>query len=94
MSTDEHTPTPQEEQIYEALTEGDQDTIAELRDDAYSTAPEADTQPDEPTPAEQYEIDYENAYARYQADHEAPEDQREQQTAEHVDDENQTARSL
>ena len=99
--TDEHTPTPQEDEIYQALNAGDHDTIAELQDAAYSadqtppaSKPGDDSGDVQPTPAEQYEIDYANAHAHYQADHEAPEDEREQATAEQVADENEAAASL
>jgi DnaJ-domain-containing protein 1 len=72
-------PTEQEETLYLAMTAGDWDTIAAMH---------ADTEPDD---MDQFETDYANAHARYQADHEAPEDEREQATIEQVDDENQTA---
>jgi hypothetical protein len=70
-------PTEQEETLYLAMTAGDWDTITDAR--------EATEDP------EQFETDYANAHARYQADHEAPEDEREAATIEQVDDENQTA---
>ena len=95
MTTGEHTPTAQEDEIYQALNSGDHDAISEIRDAAYSAdqTPPA-SKPGEdgdvlPTPAEQYEIDYQNAHAHYQADHEAPEDEREAATLEAVTDENE-----
>jgi hypothetical protein len=94
MTTGEHTPTEQETALYEALTEGDHDTIADMREDAYSAPPDPDREADELTPAEQYDLDYQNAWTHYQADHEAPEDEREEQTADEVQDENQEAASL
>lgn len=82
-TTDPHEPTAQEDAIYQALTDGDQDAIQELHDQALEAGE-----------LEQYQEDYQYAHARYQADHEAPEDEREAQTAEQVTDENQTAASL
>ena len=92
MTDQEHTPTDQETVLYDALTAGDHDTIADTREAAYSLEPEADTQPDELTPAEQFDEDYRNAHAHYQADHEAPEVDRIENTADAVEDENVEAR--
>jgi predicted short-subunit dehydrogenase-like oxidoreductase (DUF2520 family) len=72
-----HVPTGQETALYEAMTAGDWDTVEEMR----QAAVEADE-------LEQYDVDYQNAYAHYQADHEMPEDQREAHTADQVEDEN------
>ena len=83
--TDEHTPTEQETVIYEALSSGNHDAIDQMSEDATAAGGEE---------LAQYETDYQNAWAHYQADHEAPEDEREAQTAEEVQDENQTAASL
>jgi len=87
---DAHTPTEQETAIYDAMTAGDWDTVDELRQDAYAadqTPP--DPEPDDwSSPAEQFEADHLNAHAHYQADHETPEVQRVENTADVVEDEN------
>jgi hypothetical protein len=86
-----HVATDQETALYEAMTAGDWDTVEEMRQEAA----EADPAPPDPVPddwlppVDQYEVDYANAYAHYQADHEMPEEQREENTAEQVTDENQ-----
>ena len=82
-----HEPTEQETAIYDALTAGDHDTIEQMRDDAYSADPTPPTTKtgDIPEgwlpPIEQYEVDYSNAWNHYQADHEPPEEEREENTA-------------
>jgi len=43
---------------------------------------------------EQFQIDYQNALARYQNEHEMPEEEREQATAEAVVEENTEAREV
>ena len=80
-----HEPTAQEDAIYQALTSGDHDTIQQLGEDATAAGPEE---------LAQYETDYGFAWTHYQADHEAPEDEREEQTAAEVQDENQDAAGL
>lgn len=91
--TDQPTPTDQGTAIHEALTAGDPETVEDLREDAYAddqTPP--DPEPDDWTsPAEQFEADYLAAHARYQADHEAPQEDRETATADRVEDENTEA---
>jgi len=72
-----HVATDQETALYDALTIGDHDAIEQMREDA--------------SDAEQFEVDYAYAHAHYQADHEAPEDEREQATAEVVEAENDEA---
>jgi hypothetical protein len=81
-TTDEHDPTDQETAIYQALNDGDHDTIDELRQAAIEAGPEE---------LEQFQADYQNAYDHYQSDHETPQDQREQQTQEQVQSENESA---
>jgi len=72
-----HVVTGQETALYEAMTAGDWEAVETMRADAV----EADA-------VEQFDVDYANAYAHYQADHEMPEDQREAHTADQVEDEN------
>jgi hypothetical protein len=84
----EREPTPQEDIIYDALTTGEVAVIEELRDTVLG--PPADTQPaveeavpePPPDPVEQFEQDLRHAWTRYQADNEAPEQERERLTAE------------
>lgn len=76
-------PTEQETELYNAMTAGDWDVIDDAREAAYN-----DEDPDVGT---QFDEDYANAHAHYQGDHEAPQDEREQATAEQVDDENDVA---
>ena len=101
MTTDEHTPTPQEDGSTRRSTPATTTpspscmtppTSADQTPPA--SKPGDDSDDVQATPAEQYEIDYANAHAHYQADHEAPEDEREQATAEQVADENEAAASL
>ena len=95
---DAHTPTDQETALYDALTAGDHEAIDDLREDAYTAdqTPPASKPGDDAdvglTPAAQYDEDYAHAHAHYQADHEAPEVDRIENTADHVDDENLEAR--
>jgi hypothetical protein len=83
----------QVEAIHTALSEGDYDAIAELRDAAYSTEPTLSDQMEdgELSPREQFDSDYAEAHAQYQADHEAPEEEREQYTRDAVEQENAAA---
>jgi len=76
---DAHTPTEQETAIYTALTDGDHETIDTLREDATEAGGDE---------LEQFTVDYTNAYGHYQADHEAPERDRVEHTADVVQDEN------
>jgi hypothetical protein len=102
-----HTHTPQENQIYDALTAGDQEAVGQLRADAIGIdidapgapsgpsqpEPEPEPEPPEPLdPAAQFDADYAAAHARYQADNEAPEAEREASTAANVAEENAGAR--
>lgn len=86
-------PHAQETVIYDDLTLGNHADIEALRAAAHA----ADPTPPEPAPEgwlppiDQFELDYANAWARYQADNEAPEDEREANTAEAVDAENDAA---
>jgi hypothetical protein len=70
----------QEDEIYNALNEGDWETIYRLRDES-----------DEDSEHVQFKIDYNNAYAHYQSDHEMPEEDRVELTAEKVEEENEIA---
>ena len=70
-------PTEQETLLYDAMTAGDWDTISDMSENTEDE--------------EQFQEDYANAHAHYQADHEAPQDEREQATVEQVADENDTA---
>lgn len=93
MTQPEHTPTEQEDVLYDHMTAGEWDAIEELRADAYA----ADPTPPDPVPedwlppAEQFDTDYGYAYGHYQADHEAPEAAREVATKVEVSEENATA---
>lgn len=78
----EHVPTAQETAIYQALGKGDMATIDELRQAATAAGPDEQAQ---------FETDYQYAWNRYQADHEAPQEEREQATVEEVVDENADA---
>lgn len=87
---DIHVVTEQETAIYDALTTGDHDAIDAMQDAADS----ADQTPPDPepedwlSPANQFDEDYAYAWAHYQADHEAPEPQREAATKVAVHEEN------
>lgn len=74
--------TDQESAIYDYLNSGDHSAINDMRNDFEADNIEG---------LKQFEVDYRNAYARYQADHEMPEEEREQATAELVKLENQEA---
>jgi hypothetical protein len=101
-----HTHTPQEDQIYDALTAGDQEAVEQLRADATGepltpdgpsgpsgpSIPESEPEPEPLDPAAQFDADYANAHARYQADNEAPEAEREASTAANIAEENAGAR--
>lgn len=89
-----HVATEQEIAIYEALTIGDHDAIEQMRKDAHESdqsPPSAPPPKGWHPPVAQYNIDYQYAWNHYQADHEAPEDEREQATAEAVEAENDEA---
>jgi hypothetical protein len=86
-----HVPTEQENELYRALMADDVETVEQLRTAAY----DADQEHDETGvagPRQQFDTDYGFAHQRYQEDHEIPEDQREQHTADQVEDENTAAR--
>ena len=93
----EHEPTPQETELYEAMTAGDWGTVEQMRQAAYEADPTPPTTKDgEPLegwlpPIEQFDVDYDHAYSHYQADHEMPEREREIATKIEVADQNQTA---
>lgn len=72
--------TPQEDQLYEAFTNGDVGRIEELRD-AVTDAEEV----------QQFNLDYQNAWMHYQKDNETPAEERVQATAEVVQTENENA---
>jgi hypothetical protein len=84
----------QEDAIYQALQSQDFEAIDEMREEAY-IAPQFPTEfPMDSSwlsPIDQFNQDYANANARFQADHEAPEEERVQATAEAVVVENQIA---
>lgn len=89
-----YTTTKQEDDLYKALTKGDHDAMKQMRQDAYTadqTPPSLPPPEGWETPAEQFDIDYQNAHAHYQTDHEMPEGDREQATAEQVQEENTAA---
>ena len=96
-ATDERTPTEQETQIYDALNAGDHDAIEQMRDDAYSAdqSPPATKTGETPEgwlpPAQQFDVDYAHAHQHYQDDHEMPEDEREANTADAVNEHNDYA---
>jgi predicted short-subunit dehydrogenase-like oxidoreductase (DUF2520 family) len=73
-----HVATDQETALYEAMTAGDWDAVEEMR-----------TAAAEEEALDQFDVDYANAYAHYQADHEMPQSEREAHTADAVEDENQ-----
>jgi hypothetical protein len=82
----EREPTPQEDVIYDALTTGDTQTIdaiaAEARPQEDSVVDPVDVPAEAPMePPEQFDADYHHAWTRYQADNEAPEQERERLTA-------------
>lgn len=88
-----HTPTSQETAIYTALTVGDHQAIDQL----HQTAAVPPYTPPQPTPPdwnpgpEQWATDYQNASAHYQDDHETPELDRVENTADTVAHENANA---
>jgi hypothetical protein len=87
-------PTAQEDVIYNALTEGDTQAIdAIVADVLPDPAPDPVEPPPapEPDPVEQFEQDYGNAWRRYQADNELPEQERVRLTAEAVQRDNHQA---
>lgn len=69
--------------IYDALKDGDQDGIAEMRETVSESV--------DPEPIKEFEEDFNTAWVQYQADHEMPEEEREKLMAEAVRDENQEA---
>lgn len=91
MTDQAHVPTDQETILYDAMTVGDWDTVNEMELDAALAPPDPDREAGELTAAEQYDVDYGHAHAHYQADHEAPEAERIENTADTVQDENLTA---
>jgi hypothetical protein len=76
----EHVATEQEDELYQAITAGDWDKVEVMRVSANESG--------DLEVIDQFAIDYTNAYAHYQADHEMPEEEREQATAEKVKTEN------
>jgi hypothetical protein len=90
-----HVPTDQETAIYDALSAGDQATVDQMRADAYA----ADQMPPSGeslwsgwvSPTEQFSLDYRYALDHYHDDNEAPESEREQNTADATDLHNQMA---
>jgi len=93
--TDEHVISAQENALYEAMSAGDWQAVDDMRAEAYAadqTPP--DTDPpiiDWTPPAQQFDADYSNAYAHYQADHEPHEDERVENRATEVKTENADA---
>lgn len=83
MSTEPHTPTEQEQAIYDALYAGDHAAIEQMRVDAYAVGE-----------GEQFDTDYYYAWTHYQADHEAPEPAREAATKVQVVQENTNAAAV
>jgi len=70
----------QEDTLYQHITAGEWDEVESLRVAAH-----------EDGSGEQFDQDYLNAYAHYQRDHEMPEEERVQATAEVVETENNEA---
>jgi hypothetical protein len=85
-----HVPTKQENDLYAALMAGDRDTVNEMRDAAYEAEQELDEETGL-TQAQQFDVDYGYAHERYQAAHEMPEEEREANTAQQVEEENAAA---
>lgn len=77
--------TDQEDTIYTYLHKGELEEIKSLRSGAQESGPDA---------MAQFEVDYEVAYQHYQADHEMPEEERVQATAEGVEVQNQEAQEV
>jgi hypothetical protein len=88
--TVEHDHTDQEQQIWDHLEAGDHDAIDALEQAAYRDQP-AELPVGALSPAEQFDVDYRNAYAHYQDAHEAPEPERIENTAEIVEAQNERA---
>jgi hypothetical protein len=84
----------QEDEIYQALQKQDFDAIEEMRVEA-RIAPQFPTEfpldPDWLPPIDQFNLDYANANAHYQSDHEMSQEEREEATAEAVVIENENA---
>lgn len=74
--------TEREDRLYDLMTAGELDVIqlGEMRSAAENP--------------EEFELDYRNAYSRYQSDIEMPEEEREENTAEAVVQENTEAREV
>jgi hypothetical protein len=89
---DEHVPTDQETALYDAMTAGDWDTVEQMRADAYALeqTPDPDTGR---IPAQQFEVDYAYALDHYHDDNEIPQDEREANTAQKVQEHNDWADS-
>lgn len=85
-----HVVTAQETELYEAMSAGDWAAVEEARAAAVDAdqARPADAGEGWVSPAEQFDVDHANAYSHYQADHEAPEAEREENTAAQVSEEN------
>jgi hypothetical protein len=86
----EHDHTDQEQQIWDHLEAGDHQAIDELRQAALEDQPD-DLPAEGLSPAEQFDVDYQNAHRHYQEAHEPPEDEREQNTADQAQEENADA---
>lgn len=90
MTVPEHTHTTQEQTIWDHMEAGEWDQIGALHD----TATIPPYTPPDPAPADwepgpdQWNRDYANATAHYQDAHEASEEERAANTADHVEAEN------
>jgi hypothetical protein len=96
---EQHIPTAQETAIYDALTAGDNATVAQLRSDAYQAdqSRPVDAPDDWLPPVQQFEVDYVYAFDHHNDDNEIPEPEREDNTTTatktHNDDAWQRAKS-
>lgn len=89
--TVDHEPTEQEQAILDHLEAGEHDELDALREAAHAADPKPPTTPPPKgwkPPVAQYNVDHMHAVASYQDEHEAPEGEREAQTAASVEDEN------
>lgn len=95
LVSDERVPTEQEDALYDHMHAGEWEDIDRRRQEAYdppSISDRASVDPGSaPTPREQFDLDHRYALGRYHADHEAPESERQENTAVLVEDENAVA---
>ena len=92
--TVDHTHTAQEQTIWDHMEAGEWEEIDAMREaahDADQRPPETPPPPGWKPPVAQYNIDHKNANAHYQDHYEAPEPEREANTAAAVQGENEEA---